>query len=188
MRNRIFIAINLPEDLKKQLTDQQYKWLDLPCRWTKPDNLHITLSFLGDLSDEELPEICRICSEVAQRHTRFSVKLNKITYGPTGKSPRMVWVGEDENDYLSDLQKDLEGSLAGLSIKEVKEDSRHFTSHITLGRLKQWEFRTIESEERPQINEEINLSFEVKSIEIMNSQLKRGGPEYGALESFLLKP
>jgi 2'-5' RNA ligase len=187
MRNRIFIAINIPENIKKQLTDQQYKWLDLPCRWTKSDSLHITLSFLGGVNDEELPEICRICSEVAQRHSQFSITLNKIIYGPTDKSPRMVWVGGDKNDFLSDLQKDLEDSLAGLSIKEVKEDARHFTSHITLGRLKQWEFKTIEPEERPQVNEEINLSFEVKSIEIMNSQLKRGGSEYGVLESFQLK-
>ncbi|PIX88575.1 MAG: hypothetical protein COZ30_00470, partial [Candidatus Nealsonbacteria bacterium CG_4_10_14_3_um_filter_36_16] len=56
--------------------------------------------------------------------------------------------------------------------------------HITLGRIKQWEFRQIEPEERPEVNEEINLTFEVNSIEVMESELKRGGSEYTILESF----
>ena len=63
MRHRIFIAINLPEDIKKKLTDYQAKWLELPCRWTKKENLHITLMFLGYLSDEELLEILKILAE-----------------------------------------------------------------------------------------------------------------------------
>ena len=60
-------------------------------------------------------------------------------------------------------------------------------SHITLGRIKAWEFRKIEPEERPIVDEEINLTFEVNSIEVMDSQLKKGGPTYTILESFPLK-
>ena len=55
--------------------------------------------------------------------------------------------------------------------------------HITLARLRQWEFNKIEPEEKPEINEDINLTFEVNSIEVMESELKRGGPNYIVLES-----
>jgi len=60
--------------------------------------------------------------------------------------------------------------------------------HINLGRIKTWQFRQIEPEERPEINENINLSFEVNSIEIMESRLKRTGPDYTILESCPFTP
>jgi len=188
MRHRIFIAINLPEDIKKKLTDYQAKWLELPCRWTKKENLHITLMFLGYLSDEELLEVLRLTREAAQRHESFSINLKKIIYGPPKKlPPRMVWAEGEKSEELGKLQNDLENSLLASPIKSLESESRPYAPHITLGRIKAWEFRGIEPEERPEINEEINLSFEVNSIEVMESQLKRGGPEYTILESCPLK-
>jgi len=80
----------------------------------------------------------------------------------------------------------LENSLAGLSSEVKGEKGRGFSPHITLGRLRQWEFRKIEPEERPNINEEINFGFEVTSIEVMESNLRKGGAEYSVLESHKL--
>ena len=186
MKHRIFIAINLPENIKKQLSDYQSRWPELPCRWTKKENLHITLAFLGYLNDEELVEICKITKEVASRHEPFLITLNKIIYGPPHNTPRMIWAEGEKSEKLGKLQKDLENSLSGLSSELEEEQGRDYTLHITLGRLRQWEFRQIEPEERPEVNEEINLSFEVGSIEVMESELKRGGPEYAVLESMKL--
>jgi len=189
MRHRIFIAINLPEDVKKKLSDCQLKWPELPCRWTKKENLHITLAFLGYLNDEELVEICKITKEVASKYEPFFITLNKIIYGPPKNPPRMIWAEGEKSEELGKLQKNLENALAGLSTELEKlenEKSKGYASHITLARLKQWEFRQIEPEERPEVNEEINLSFEVGSIEVMESELKREGPEYVVLESVQL--
>ena len=160
MPHRLFIAINLPEEIKKKLSSFQEKWPDLPIKWTKKDNLHITLEFLGYLTDDELLKVCQNTKELASKHNPFTVTLNKICYGPPKKiPPRMVWV-------------------VGKRVKEF-----NLLPHITLGRIRAWEFRQIEPEERPEVNEEINLNFEVNSIEIMESQLKKGGPEYAVLES-----
>ena len=212
MRHRIFIAINLPENIKKELSYFQLKWLQLPCRWTKKENLHITLVFLGHLSDEELSKVVEITKKVSQRHKPFLINLNKILYGPPKKMPprppkfseeiiseeskikpdekfgwpRMVWVEGEKSEELGKLQKDLENSLLALSIKD-KSESRPYTPHITLGRIRAWEFRKIEPEERPEIDEDIDLSFKVKSIEVMESHLKRGGSEYTILQSCPLK-
>lgn len=164
MRRRIFIAVNLPEKIKTKLTDYQAKWPDLPVRWTKKENLHITLEFLGYLIEEELMELCQKMKETLSEKKVFSVSLNKICYGPPRKAlPRMIWV-------------------TGEKIKEL-----NVSPHITLGRIKTWQFKQIEPEERPEINEDIDLSFGVKSIEIMESRLKRNGPEYTVLESISLK-
>jgi len=191
MRNRIFIAINLPEEIKKQLVEYQSKWLELPCRWTKKENLHITLMFLGYLSDEELLEVLKITKEVTQRHEPFPINLIKICYGPPKKMPpRMVWAEGEKSVELGKLQSDLENSLLhaeALAKTDELKENRPYTPHITLGRIRAWEFRQIEPEERPEVNEEINLGFEVNSIEVMESQLKRGGAEYTVLESAPLK-
>jgi len=188
MRHRIFIAINLPGDIKRKLIDCQGKWLELPCRWTKKENLHITLIFLGSLSDEELLGVLKITKTVTQRHEPFSISLIKIYYGPPKKMPpRMVWAEGEKSEELGKLQSDLENSLLASPIKGLESESRSYAPHITLGRIKAWEFRQIEPEERPEVNEEINLSFEVNSIEVMESQLKRGGAEYVVLESAPLK-
>jgi len=163
MRHRVFIAINLPEDIKKELVKYQAKWPELPIRWAKKENLHITLEFLGYISNEELLNTLKKTKEMAIKHKPFSITLNKICYGPPNKPPRMVWV-------------------VGKKIQEL-----NIFPHITLGRIKSWEFKQIEPEERPKVDEEINLSFEVNSIEVMESVLKRGGPEYTILESCPLK-
>ena len=81
-RHRVFIAINLPEEIKRELALYAQKWPELPAKWTSKDNLHITLEFLGALTDEEIGEVCVIVKEVAGRHESFSLNLNKILYGP----------------------------------------------------------------------------------------------------------
>ena len=188
MRHRIFIAINLPEDIKKKLVDYQGKWPTLPIRWTKKENLHITLVFIGHVNDDELLEVCKITKEVASRNQSFSVNLNKIYYGPPKKMPpRMVWVEGEKSQEFTSLRNDSEKSLMVSEEVHFSPEKRVFSPHITLGRIKTWEFRQIEPEERPEVSEEISLVFPVNSIEVMESELKRGGSEYTILESCSLK-
>ena len=190
MGHRVFIAINLPEDIKKQLSFYQSKWPELPCRWTRKENLHITLVFLGYVKDEELPEILKNAKTAATRNKPFLINLNKICYGPTDKKPpRMVWAEGEKSQELGNLQIDLEKAVLESFTSyrnEVSGSGRAYAPHINLGRLKIWEFKAIEPEERPEISEEISLSFEVSSVEIMESRLKPKGPDYFVLESLLL--
>lgn len=183
MRHRIFIAINLPEDIKKQLSSYEFKWPELPARWTKKDNLHITLLFLGYVRDEELLDIFKAVKEAALKNQAFSINLKKIHYGPPNKKPaRMIWAEGEKSIELAKLQRELENALGEKNLGPQKE-TRAFAPHITLARLKPWEFKRLELEERPEISEEISLSFEVNSIEIMESHLKPKGPDYFVLES-----
>lgn len=185
MRYRIFIAINLPEEIKKKLENYRLKWPELPARWTKKENLHITMIFLGYVLDEELLEICKITKEVASRREAFSINLNKICYGPPKKlPPRMIWAEGEKSTELAELKKDLENSLLDSEGKILKEpETRDYAPHITLARIRKWDWQRIEPEERPQISESISLDFDVCSIDVMESRLKKGGSEYTVLES-----
>ena len=187
MRKRIFIAINLPEDIKRKLSVYQEKWPDLPIKSVKPDNLHITLVFIGSIRDEELLEICKITKEAVSGNSSFSINLDRICYAPPKKiPPRMVWAEGQKVEELANLKQDLEKSLIDSGINFSLEN-RDFRPHITLGRIKAWEWKRIEPEERPEIDEEISLNFPVNSIEVMESELKRAGPKYTILESISLK-
>ncbi len=189
MQHRIFLAINLPEEIKNKLAKYQASWPELPIKWTKKDNLHITLVFIGRVKDEEIPEICKISEKVAEQNKSFTINLNKICYAPPKKMPpRMVWAAGETSNELTKLQRELEDSLLTSTVKRViKEEKRAYFPHITLGRIRTWEFRRIEPGERPAVNEDISLSFEVNSIEVMESQLKRSGAEYTILSSYDLK-
>lgn len=156
MVKRIFIAINLPASVKSELVSFQQKWPELPARWTKPENLHITFEFIGNVSDEELENLKKKTREKFGKQKPYVVKFSRIVYGPSEKNPRMIWaIGESVH-------------------------------HITLARFNEWEFRRMDPEERPEINEEINIEIPVNSIEIMESKLKRGGAEYTTISNIKL--
>lgn len=184
-RHRIFVAINLPYEVERALAEIEKKWPDLPARWTDTENIHITLEFLGDMTEVELGEVCMVVKEVAARHEAFAITLREVLYGPPGKMPpRMVWVEGEKSKELSTLKKDLQESL--LEKVRFQPEHRAFSPHITLARIKEFEFRAIEPEERPQIQENLDLNFSVESIEVMESVLTKGGPKYTMIESFPL--
>lgn len=186
MVKRIFIAINLPDNIKEELISFKEKFYFLPAKWVKKENLHLTLIFLGYFKDEFFPKLFEVVAEVAKRHDAFWVSLKNVTFAPKNeKIPRMVWVECEKNKNLMKLQEDLENSLIFAKIPFQKEE-RKFHPHLTLCRIRKWEFRQMEPDEVPEVDEEINLSFKVNSIEIMESKLKRQGPDYFVLKSFKL--
>jgi len=184
MRRRIFIAINPPQDIKENLALYQEKWPEFPVRWAKKGNLHITLLFVGHINDEELFEISKIVKQAADRHGSFPINLDKICYGPPGKMPpRMIWALGEKSKEFSELRNDLEKSLASCPQISISTEEKEFCPHITLARIRKWEWQRVEPEERPQIEQDLDLHFSADSVEIMESELKRGGAKYTVLES-----
>jgi len=181
-RRRLFIAINLPENIKKKLIDYQRKWIDLDPKyihWVETSNLHITLVFLGYLNDDEMYEICNIMRDVAKRHQPFFINLERIIVGPPNATPRMFWAEGTKSQELAELQKDLEESIAGRVY--FKQENRAYKPHITLARFKYEVAKKLR--EMPEINEPLNIEISVDRIDLMQSNLKRTGPEYVVLES-----
>ncbi len=117
---RIFIAINLSEDIKNELQKIQRKWADLPVRFTKRGSLHMTLFFIGYVDDERMVEVCQKIREISKKHQSFELKFNRICLGPparnasrsdTGgpnKSARLIWLEGERNEQLINLKRDVE--------------------------------------------------------------------------------
>ena len=178
---RIFIAINFPPGIKKELLLYQKRWENLPVRWTREDNLHITLVFLGYVREENLLEILEVVKKIAKDNQPFSLHFQRISLGPPKRPPRMIWIEGEESRELTLLRNDLEKELTGL---KSKEENRKFKPHMTLGRMKMQEWILIQ--QKPEIEEKISLLVSVNSLEVMESELKPMGPDYFVLSSISL--
>lgn len=181
MKRRVFIAINLSDGVKKRLKEFQEKFDYLPVRWTKEASLHLTLVFIGYVSNEQMLEICRVSREVAAKFEPFFIDFKKIILGPPGKPPRMIWVEGETSQKLADLKNKLEDALLESDSGFRHKEARLLRPHITLARIKMDRWYQLESQ--PKIDEEFQAQVPVASIEVMESDLKRDGAEYAVLES-----
>lgn len=178
---RIFIAISLPENVKDELLRFQDAMSELPAKWVKKDNLHITMGFIGNINDNQILENSEIVKNIVADYNEFFVNLIQICYGPKNVfPPQMIWAIIEDNNILREINNKLEKSLN-------TPNNNIFSPHITLGRINQWQYKRIDPEERQEIEQDIDLNFKAKSIDIMESKFSPQGAKYNILHSFKLK-
>ncbi|HOK35329.1 MAG TPA: RNA 2',3'-cyclic phosphodiesterase, partial [Candidatus Pacearchaeota archaeon] len=174
---RLFIAALIPKEIKEELLSKKLqKKFGENLRWTPPQNLHLTLAFLGWTEEKDLVKIKDILKETTNKNfSPFFLNLTKISLGPDPKKPRLVWAeGKVNNEFLNFVEKlKQELKSAGIFIDEKYS----FLPHLTLARAKGKELSGKKTEEK------IDLTFRVKEIALMESKLKREGAEYKILES-----
>ncbi len=180
MQRRIFIGISLPDDVKKRLNQRILKWEELPVKWSLPDNLHVTLSFLGFVDDESLADICLTVQEAAQNFESFDIDFEGIGLGPNPEDPKMIWLFGEANEELRKMQTEIEKSL-NIFVSEKKE----FKPHITLGKIDKAKWKVLA--ERPKIEEKLRIFIPVESVDVFESKIEKGRTRFTVLESCELK-
>lgn len=174
---RLFIAVPIPEGMKKSLAVLQTSWKVRThgVRWVRPEGLHITLKFLGNVPEERIQAVKEAMSKALLGFTPFEVRVKGVGAFPSLRNPRVLWVGvEDEGRKLKEIFKALEKALERLGFP--RED-RPFSPHLTLGRVK-------EKGDFGFLNESSDLDFGpllVKEVILFKSDLKPEGAEYTPL-------
>jgi 2'-5' RNA ligase len=133
---RTFIALPIPDDIKDSLQSAilQLKGKNHGVRWVKPEGLHITLKFLGDIHEDLLGTLSVELDRAAQNHQTLKLSLSSCGAFPNVKRPRVVWVGlTGDMEKLSPLAANIDKMCIPYGIAAEK---RPFSGHITLGRLK----------------------------------------------------
>lgn len=126
---RLFIAIEIPDDIKNELTGLQNN--DNKIRWVPKEQMHLTLKFVGQL-DQNQAEMLK--SELRSiRFNPFELKLEGVGFFPEKGAPRVYWTGVSRNDSLFELQEMVE--VAAVSAGAEKE-KHSYKPHVTLGRVK----------------------------------------------------
>lgn len=133
---RAFIAVPLPPELRDKLGKiSLYLRDNCPgVKWVSPENIHLTLKFLGEVKEDRLSRINKLLDEVVDKHGVIQAEVGGIGCFPNLRRPRVIWVGvKDQRKRLELLARDIEEKLAQLGFKREK---RKFSGHLTLGRVK----------------------------------------------------
>jgi RNA 2',3'-cyclic 3'-phosphodiesterase len=177
---RVFIALEIPADIQQELGDLQklLRSVDARITWTAPVNIHLTLKFLGEISDKSLDDVIESCKHAVHRVSPFALALEGVGVFPNRRQPRVLWVGlKGEVTRLTGLASLLNDALA---VKGFAPDSKPLRPHLTLGRIK--------SAER--IDEVLSLGrnlrfqhqeFVIQEVLVVQSELGRTGSKYTVL-------
>jgi len=187
---RAFIAIELPEDIRSALAalQEKLKTSGADVKWVEPQNIHLTLKFLGEIGDELKNKVCEALSCVAADNPPFAATINLIGGFPNIDYPRVIWVGIAEGDtQVKKIARELEDRLSKLGI--AKEE-HHFSSHITIGRVRSPSARKnlarSISGQAEYLSKE-NLVFDISKLTLFKSSLSPKGPLYEAQKEENLK-
>jgi 2'-5' RNA ligase len=187
---RTFIAIELPGEIKDFLSQLQarLKTSAADVKWVEPENIHLTLKFLGEIDDKKLNAILQIIEGLGKGRDAFSLRLSSLGAFPKINSPRVIWVGVDKGDReAKEIARGLEESIAKIGIPK---ENRAFSSHITIGRMRSPLNREKLVQELLKLTENFgreNLEFPVTKITLFKSTLAPSGPIYEILKEANLK-
>lgn len=182
---RLFIAIDLPDAVRAALAREQ-EHLRAACRgsgdirWTRPEGVHLTLKFLGEVAATRLDEITDRLSHVAV-FDRFEIDVRSFGFFPSARRPRVFWVGLEAPPALGNLAKRVEAAMAVLGFPP---ENRPFQPHLTLARF--------ESQgAQPALEAALQKSgdagfgrFIVSEFVLFESKLRPGGAQYSKLARF----
>ena len=187
---RTFVAIDLNqeikkgvsqliEDLKKQSSERR------GIRWVRPEAMHLTLKFLGEINEEKVAPIRDVLERISEECKPFPLRMKGTGFfPPKSQTPRVIWIGVEEADYLTRLQSLVEQEL---EILGFPRERRKYHPHLTLGRVKTFsEIREtllfLEKHRDKNFGE-----MEVNKITFFRSILKPTGAEYSTLAELEFK-
>lgn len=133
---RLFIAVNFPETTKKSLGSviNELRRLPADAKWVEEENLHLTLQFLGNVPEEQVPSIVSALQRASAGVGPFQLSLGGTGVFPSAERPRVLWVGAGgATTSLARLQRQVQDELAALGFEPEK---RRFSPHLTLARLR----------------------------------------------------
>jgi RNA 2',3'-cyclic 3'-phosphodiesterase len=136
-RVRTFIAVELSPRVIARAGDLIDKLRVAPAEinWVRPQQMHLTLKFLGDIPDTETPDVCRVVDQVAAGFEPFEITCRGAGAFPNLRDPRTLWIGiEDGADELKRLQAEIDTAMK-TKLGYAKEQ-RGFHPHLTIGRVK----------------------------------------------------
>jgi 2'-5' RNA ligase len=180
-RLRTFIGVDLGKPIRDRIVALQETLArtGVQVKWVEPENLHVTMLFLGEVEDRAVAEVCRIVQSCTANHPAFPMSVETVGCFPNARRPRVVWVGVGEGAQpLCTLHDELEIPLQDLG---YRREERRYTPHITLGRVKS---------DRPAADLSAALSQKagwkagetvVKELLVMSSELTSQGPHYTVL-------
>ncbi len=180
---RTFVAVRLPVEMRDALHAASRELREQPggkaARWVAPENIHLTLKFLGDVDDRRLGEVCDAVAQVCAGIPSFEMAVSGLGCFPNTAHPRIVWAGVSRGTReLIQLANSVDVALNRLGFAR---ETRPFDAHITLGRADRRASRAeLASLGHTIAGQSIRLygSMTVTHVSVVKSDLRPSGPVY----------
>ena len=184
---RAFLALTLPDEIRRSLSALQRELAraGADIKWVEPQNLHVTLKFLGEITDEQRRALEQRLGEVACGEAAFALGLDRAGAFPSLSSPRVVWVGLGEGKARAiRLSERLEQDCVGLGLRK---EERPFAAHVTLGRVRTPRRQAELVRALHACAWRAPESWTVTALGLYQSVLGSGGPAYTTLAEVRLR-
>lgn len=182
---RLFLAIDPPEAALLEIADIQkrlQKSFAGNIRWVKPEGVHLTLKFFGDVFADDIRAISAACVQEAAKEAPFTLSFRGLGAFPTVKRPRVLYLGlEGDATRLTDFQSILENRLSETGFTG---ENRPFTPHLTLARIKELREPEKIAKETTEIAKYATKQFTAQEMTLFQSDLTPGGAVYTKLAGF----
>jgi 2'-5' RNA ligase len=182
---RMFIALDMPEEVVERIRDVQesLKEAGADLNLTRPENLHITLKFLGEVADKRKDEVVKLVSEALERFKPFSVKLEGVGYFGKGNRVNVIWAG------VKGGKEDLIEIIASLDEKtrHIRKNEHRASPHLTIARVRTGRNKEVLLNEIKSLGGVKFGEFDVKELVLKSSDLTKRGPIYSDIETFPLR-
>ncbi len=177
---RSFVALELSDEVREKLVVvlQRLQRTSASVKWVEPENLHLTLKFLGEVPEEQIELVTEALKTVAQATEPFSFVVKGVGGFPDLRRPRVLWVGVEATQPLIRLQQLVEKAMEQLGFAP---EERAYHPHITIGRVKA---TTGIEKVREILSEYANVEFGevfISHLTLFRSDLSREGPTYTPL-------
>lgn len=181
---RVFIAVELPNEIRKQLKELQrhLRPLTNSARWVAPESIHITLKFIGEVPDKRVEQIDGALAGLTWKP--FTVSVHGVGFFPGARSPRVFWAGMDAPT-MQGLTEELDARMERLGFEKEK---RAFRPHITLARAKDSRIDSSLVAASAKYAEHEFGSFTADRIYLIQSTLKPAGAVYSKVKEYPLEP
>ena len=182
---RTFIAVELPENIKNKIGELQapLKKTNAFVSWVKPENIHITLKFLGEVPEEKINEVFSATQLALKNAKKFKMNLKGAGAFPDFRRPRVIWIGAGMGgEELSNMANEIEEEMEKIGFPK---ENRKFSPHFTMGRVKSP--KNIEKlMEKVKSTDFETEDIEVNEVTVMKSQLHPAGAIYTLLKKIPL--
>jgi RNA 2',3'-cyclic 3'-phosphodiesterase len=178
-RRRTFLGIDVGEKIRARLIALQEELAPIAgdVKWVEPENLHITLLFLGEVEGRESIDICRVAQRAVAKMPTFTMNIEGAGCFPNARRPRTLWVGVGEGaKEVCAVHDTIETPL--LEMGSYRRETRLYVPHVTLGRVKG---ESPSDELAKALTKHKTWSAGevlVKEVCVMSSELKSDGPTY----------
>jgi RNA 2',3'-cyclic 3'-phosphodiesterase len=184
---RLFLAINLEPELRREIHDATAPLREAApsMTWVREPQLHLTLKFLGEQSEEKAAQVASAMRDVSAKHRPMSILLHGMGAFPNLRRPRVVWMGIEQEPRLELLHHDVEMACGSVGF-EI--DARPFRPHLTLARAKGRErLDELKALSRAVKRTTIQVETVVQSIDLMSSELSSSGSSYHMISASPLR-